>query len=446
MIRNKRRMRVFTSFLFVVFIFLFYSSRFCGIIKVRSADECSENQIEWKHSYSGQVKSGGSSIIQTSDGGFVGTGNDYKDEFDDDVLLFKTDSEGLMIWNKTYGGTDSDRARQVILTSDGGFALAGSTSSFGCCGVASMYLIKTDSEGNKEWEGIYGGLKFDVAYSLVQTDDNGFVLAGFTNSYGAGQYDAYLVKTDSMGIMEWNYTYTGVWSGTQYDGAYAVIQTHDGGFALAGFTSFGYPDMFLVKVNSEGIEEWTQSYGDLDADTAYAIVQTNDNGFALAGYTKPAGSGQSDILLVKTDSEGLMEWYQTYGGLDYENAHALVQTFDGGYALAGSTSSGDYDMLFVKTNATGSMEWNCTYGGENADGAFSLIQTSNDSYVILGSSTTEPVELFTLNNYEFWLLKIKDPSSIDETSGNPGILVTSSLFLPIIYRFYKRKKKKEKEL
>ncbi|MCG3227570.1 MAG: hypothetical protein H7645_11685 [Candidatus Heimdallarchaeota archaeon] len=428
------------SFVLFIFIFLFFSSRLLSINQVNGGDECSENQIDWVHHYSGQVKSGGSSIIQTSDGGFVGTGNDYLDDFNDDVLLFKTDSEGLMIWNKTFGGTDSDRAREVIKTKDGGFALAGSTSSFGCCGVASMYLIKTDSEGNKEWEGIYGGLYYDAAYSLVQTEDNGFVLAGFTNSFGAGQYDAYLIKTDSMGIMEWNHTYSGVWSGTQYDGAYDVIQTHDGGFALAGFTSFGYPDMFLVKVDSEGEEEWIKSYGGLDSDTAYAIVQTNDNGFALAGFTKAVGSGESDMLLVKTDSDGQMEWYQTYGGPEYENAHALIQTIDGGFALAGSTSSGDYDMFFVKTNSTGSMEWNCTYGGENADGAFSLIQTSNISYVILGSSTTEPVELFTLNNNEFWLLKIKDPSSIDKTTSNLAAPLILSILMLIFYKLKNKKK------
>jgi hypothetical protein len=442
MIRKKRRRNVLASYLLVVSILSLSSISIFGINQVIGCDDCSEDQIEWKYCYSGQVKSGGSSLVQTPDGGFVGAGNDYNDEFDDDVLLFKTDSEGRMIWNKTYGGSDSDRARQVILTSDGGYAIAGSTSSFGCCGVASMYLIKTDSEGNLEWEGIYGGLFFDAAYSLVQAADNGFVLAGFTNSYGAGQYDAYLVKTDSMGIMEWNYTYTGVWSGTQYDGAYAVIQTHDGGFALAGFTSFGYPDMFLIKVDSEGVEQWTQTYGDVDSDTAYAIVQTNDNGFALAGFTKSAGTGESDMLLIKTDSEGQLEWYQTYGGPEYENAHTLIQTLDGGYALAGSTSSGDYDMFFVKTNSTGGMEWNCTYGGENADGAFSLIQTSNDSYVILGSSTEEPVELFTLNNNEFWLLKIKDPSSIEETTSNFLIPIVSGILIFVFYKSKKRKRRK----
>ncbi|MCG3222558.1 MAG: hypothetical protein H7641_14350, partial [Candidatus Heimdallarchaeota archaeon] len=272
--------------------------------------------------------------------------------------------------------------------------------------------------------------------------DNGFALAGFTNSFGEGQYDAYLVKINSEGIMEWNYTYSGVWSGTQYDGAYAIIQTNDGGFALAGFTSFGYPDMFLVKVDSEGSEEWSQIYGGLDADTAYAIVQTNDNGFALAGFTKAVGAGGSDMLLVKTDSDGLMEWYQTYGGLEYENAHALIQTFDEGYALAGSTSSGDYDMLFVKVNSTGDQEWNCTFGGSNVDGAFSLVQTSNDSYVIAGSSTTEPVELFTLNSYEFWILKIRDPSNIAETTFNPGIQLAFSLFVLIICKLNRRKRKK----
>jgi hypothetical protein len=438
---KSRNTEALTTYLLILSLVFSLSLISTNTLNVSSCSGCSENQIEWFRVYKGDLRTGASSIIQTTDGGFVVSGNDYVDEFDDNVLLIKTDSEGMMIWNQTFGGLGSDRARQVVQTSDGGFALAGSTSSFGCLN-SNMYLIKTDSEGNFEWDRNFGGLLFEAAYDLVQTADDGFVLAGFTNSYGAGQYDAYLVKTDSLGIMEWNYTYNGVWSGTQYDGAYSIIQTLDGGFALAGFTSFGYPDMFLVKVDSEGREEWTRSFGGIDSDTAYDIIQTEDEGFALAGFSRAVGSGGSDMLFVKTDSNGTLEWYKTYGGLDFENAYSIIQTLDGGYALAGSTTANEHDMFFVKTNSTGYEEWNCTYGGDKVDGAFALVQTSNYSYVIVGSSTIEPVELFTLNANELWILKINDPSIIEETSFYVPVIAPVLLLVVII----KMKKKEVRKL
>ena len=295
MIRERRnRKRKIVICLIVISLLLLPSN-------VESCNECSKKQIDWFRTYSGYLKSSASSIIQTMDGGFAIAGNDFVDEENDDVLLLKTDSTGKMIWNETFGGTGSDKARVIIQTKDGGLALAGSTSSYGS-GDSDMYLIKTNSRGEVDWEGVYGGSAYDGAYGLVQTKDNGFALAGFTNSYGAGQYDAYVVKTDSEGIMEWNYTYTGTWSGTQYDGAYDLIQTAEGGLALIGFTSFGFPDMLVVKLNSEGVEEWTQSYGGLFSDTAYSILQTQDNGYAFTGFTQSVGAGESDILLIKTDS------------------------------------------------------------------------------------------------------------------------------------------------
>ncbi len=441
MIRKKgKKKQVLVIFFLVISFSLFTILGLFNSDLVNGCNECSRKQIEWVQTYSGNLKSSASSIIQTLDGGLVVAGNDFLDDENDDVLLLKTDSEGSMLWNKTFGGVGSDKARDVILTKNGGFALAGSTSSYGS-GDSDVYLIKTDSEGEVEWEGVYGGQEFDGAYSLVQTHDNGFALVGFTNSYGAGQYDAYLVKTDSNGLMEWNYTYTGTWSGTQYDGAYDIIQTSDGGFALAGFTSFGFPDMFVVKLDSEGNEDWIQSYGGLFSDTAYSILQTQDDGFVFTGFTQSVGAGESDILLIKTNSNGIMEWHQTFGGAESENAHALIQTFDGGYALAGTTSLGDHEMLFVKTNSTGHMEWNCTYGGPNADGASSLVQTDNDSFVIVGSSTEKAVELFTMNSSEFWILKIRCPSKIDKTDYNSYYHVYP-IFIVVLIISIKRKKKK----
>ncbi len=261
-------------------------------------------------------------------------------------------------WNETYGGASYDTARSVVRTSDGGYALTGSTGSFGVGGT-DFWLVKTDPAGNAQWNKTYGGtgLSLDDAYALVQTSDGGYALAGYTNSFGAGDYDFWLVKTDSSGNAQWNKTY----GGTSVDCAYALVQTSGGGYALAGITnSFGAGswDFWLVKADSLGNAQWNKTYGGTTDDYANDLVQTSDGGYVLTGETGSFGAGGGDSWLVKTDSAGNMMWNKTYGGINTDGAYALVQTGDGGYALAGYTRSygaGNSDFWLVKTDANGNI-------------------------------------------------------------------------------------------
>jgi hypothetical protein len=153
-------------------------------------------------------------------------------------------------WNKTYGGTDTDYGYSVVQTSDGGYAITGYTYSFGAGGT-DVYLVKTDANGNIQWSKTYGGTDTDVGYSVVQTSDGGYAIAGYTLSFGAGGSDVYLVKTDSLGNMVWSKTF----GGTGADHAYSVVQTADGGYAITGYTySFGAGgyDVYLVKTDVYG--------------------------------------------------------------------------------------------------------------------------------------------------------------------------------------------------
>ena len=201
-----------------------------------------------------------------------------------------------------------------------------------------------------EWTKTYGGASDDWAYALVQTSDGGYAVAGSTNSSGAGGYDFWLVKTDAGGNMQWNRNY----GGTGVEIAYSVVQTSDGGYALAGITySFtaGSWDFWLVKTDASGNMQWSKTYGGTGHDYAYSLVQTGDGGYAIAGYTNSFGAGGYDFWLVKTDASGNMQWSKTYGGPGVEIAYSVVQTSDGGYALAGYTNSfgaGSYDFWFVK--------------------------------------------------------------------------------------------------
>ncbi len=306
-------------------------------------------------------------------------------------------------WNKTYGGASADYAYSVVQTSDEGFALAGGTYSYGA-GNGDFWLVKTDSSGNVAWSRTYGGNLSDLACSVVQTSDGGYALAGYTNSFGAGSADSWLVKTDSAGNMLWNKTY----GGARYDLAYSIVQTSDGGYALAGYTgSYGAGafDSWLVKTDSAGNMLWNKTYGGAGDDLAYSVVLTSDGGYAIAGYTYSYGAGSTDAWLVKTDGSGNMLWSKTYGGTGNEDAHSVVLTSDGGYAIAGSTASygGGWDMWLVKTDSAGNMLWNKTYGGAGNDVGFSMVQTNDRGYAIAGYTYSYGVGIPTYSN--LWLVK-----------------------------------------
>jgi predicted secreted protein len=206
-------------------------------------------------------------------------------------------SSAVTEWSERYGGLYDDAAYSLVNTNDG-YVLAGSTSSSGA-GSYDFWLVKTDSNGNKAWDRPYGGVGDDEAYSVIQTSDGGYVLAGFTNSSGNGGYDFWLVKTDSNGTELWNETY----GGPSNDEAYSIVQAGDGGYVLAGYTrSFGNggSDFWLVKTDASGNQQWDKTYGEERSDDkAYCVVQANGQGYALVGYTY-SPSMSNDAWLVKT--------------------------------------------------------------------------------------------------------------------------------------------------
>jgi hypothetical protein len=268
-------------------------------------------------------------------------------------------------WKQTYGGADWDEVWSVIQTSDGGYALAGGTESFGSGGY-EFWLVKTDSLGNVEWNRTYG---YGLALSVVQTADGGYALAGVDR----------LVKTDSEGNMEWNQTYG--------EGRVnCMVQTSDGGYALAGTTAVvvvSSADFWFAKTDALGNLQWERNYGGPEREAAASVIQTSDSGYALFGTTD-SGVGEGDFLLVKTDSAGDVEWSKTYGSQDKDEGHAVVQTSDGGYALAGlmwNRSGGDAGL--VKTDSAGNMQWKRNYGEGTA---WSMALTSDGGYIIACSS------------------------------------------------------------
>jgi predicted secreted protein len=364
--------------------------------------------IEWSKTYGGTGLENARCMIQTSDGGYALAGD--TESFgagNKDFWLVKTDASGNMEWNQTYGGVRAEIAFSVVETSDGGYALAGRTRSFGAA-MVDCWLVKVDSSGNQEWRKSYGGAGIEAARSVVETSDGGYALAGFTESFGAGGEDFWLVKVDAAGNHEWNKTYGGAGN----EGARSVVETSDGGYALAGETgSFGAGDVdfWLVKVDAAGNHEWNKTYGAALADGAFSVVETSDGGYALAGYTRSFGASGSDFWLVKVDAAGNHEWNKTYGGAGNDPAHSLVETSvveagDGGYALAGFTVSfgeGGQDGWLIETDADGNMDWNQTYGGSGNDVLNSVVETADGGLALAGFT-----ESFGAGNQDFWLIKV----------------------------------------
>jgi len=343
-------------------------------------------QVRFTKTYGGTDYDFAYSVQQTPDGGYIlaGLTRSFGAGFYD-AFLVKTDASGNVQWAKTYGGTDDDFASSIRQTSDGGYIVAGYTNSFGA-GSDDIFLIKTDASGNIIWAKTFGGTSYDFASSIRQTSDGGYIVAGYTASFGAGSYDIFLIKTDANGNVQWAKTY----GGTDDDFAYSVQQTSDGGYILAGETnSFGagFYDIFLIKTDANGNIIWAKTYGGTGDDVAYSVQQTSDGGYIVAGYTYSFGAGSIDAFLVKTDANGNIIWAKTFGGTSYDLAYSVQQTSDGGYIVAGYTYSfgaGYYDIFLIKTDANGNAIWAKTYGGTDYDWASSVQQTSDGGYIVTG--------------------------------------------------------------
>jgi hypothetical protein len=337
------------------------------------------------------------------------------------VALF-TQSAYAMTFAKTYGRTGYDEAYSVQQTSDGGYIVAGRTSD-------NIFLIKTDASGNVQWAKTYGGPSSDVASSVQQTSDGGYIVAGRTLSFGAGNYDAFLVKTDANGNLQWAKTY----GRTYADYASSVQQTSDGGYIVAGYTnSFGagMSDIFLIKTDANGDIIWAKTYGGTSGDNAYSVQQTSDGGYIVAGRTASFGAGGTDIFLIKTDANGNIIWAKTYGGTYDDWAYSVQQTSDGGYILAGYTDSFyavRLDIFLIKTDANGNIIWAKTYGGTSGDNAYSVQQTSDGGYIVAGYTNS-----FGAGWTDAFLIKTDENGDIGSCSIIQNVIPTETTPSPTV--------------
>ncbi|MCK5035633.1 MAG: T9SS type A sorting domain-containing protein [Candidatus Sabulitectum sp.] len=287
-------------------------------------------------------------------------------------------------WTQAIGGPSAEAAYSVIQTSNGDFVVVGITDSYGS-GNGDIYMVKTDSSGDTIWWRAFGGTEVDQGYSVQETSDGGFIIAGSSKSFGAGDYEAYLVKTSSSGNVEWSKVY----GGTYPEHGNSVLQTSDGGYIVAGSTSSfgaGGIDVYLVKTDASGIVMWAKAFGGTGDEEAQSIQQTDDGGYIIAGRTTSSGAGSSDVYLIKTDSDGNSLWTRTFGGSSYDNANSVEQTSDGGYIITGRYESANsvIKLYLIKTDSYGDAVWSKTIECNDYAVGESVGETTDGGFIIAG--------------------------------------------------------------
>jgi hypothetical protein len=376
---------------------------------------------EWNKTFGGTGYDLGRSVQQTIDRGYilVGSTGSYGED-GPDVWLIKTDANGNEQWNRTFGGIKTDDGYDVQQTTDGGYIIIGdygvyleNTTLYG-----DAWIIKTDSNGNELWNKTFGGAAYDFASSGQQTTDGGFIISGATSSYGSGGNDAWLIKTDLNGVMQWNKTY----GGEGDESGDSVQQTKDCGYIIAGDTSSfgaGSSDVWIIKTDSNGNEQWNKTFGGTQQDNGFSIRQTKDEGYIITGWTRVNDADNFDIWLIKTDANEKELWNRTFGGDKNDVGFSVQQTTDEGYIVAGATNIyGTGSTWLIKTDGNGTEQWNETFG-ENSWGQ-SVQQTNEGGYIVLGN-----VYPIVPGDSDVWLIKIAPEVRLNiGINGGIGIHVT----------------------
>lgn len=366
--------------------------------------------IRFKQSIGGNSPESGYCARQTYDKGYiaVGTSSSFTNG-QSDIYVVKTDSNGQVMWTKNFGSANVEVARYVEETKDSALIIVGYTNNTNGKGY-DVYLLRLDRWGNKVWEKTYGGADWEFAYSVHQTNDGGFIIAGSTYSYGMGNEDMYLIKTDINGDTAWTKTYGGI----DDDEARSVRQTSDGGYIVVGSTkSFvdSTGDAYVVKTNSTGGTLWTKSYGGNKADRVNDVIECMNGDYALCGITGSYSNKDLDFFLFRVNNTNTLLWAKNFGKDSlYDALESLVELKNGRLASIGAsygyTGGGKDDGYLLLTDANGNFIDGATYGTGGHEQCFSVQVTRDNGFIICGYTDSTKIG-FNANN----LLLIKTDST-----------------------------------
>ncbi|MFN8144312.1 MAG: T9SS type A sorting domain-containing protein [Bacteroidia bacterium] len=319
------------------------------------------------------------------------------------LLSFGYSGKAQIAFSKEYGGVENEDGRWMEQMPDSGFILTGMTNTYSN-GQADVWLVRTDAYGNTLWNKSFGGTQYDFGNMVKPTSDGGFVIAGFTGSYGRGGNDGWIIKTNASGIQTWAKTV----GDTGLQELEAIVQTSDGGYAAVGINYTAgtqYYDIYLVRLDSNGDSLWTKNIGGQSYEIGNSIQQTADGGFIIGGQTYSYGNLDGDFYMVKTDANGNVQWQKTYANNGLQEAHYVQIAAGGGYVLVGDADSlanglGDTDIWLIRTDANGDTLWTKVYGGTKKDGGKTIENTSDGGFVMAGITRS-----FNLINPNYYLIK-----------------------------------------
>lgn len=398
----------------------------------------------------GTKNDSGQSVVATTDGGYAILGftqskdGNITDKTNDsfDYWVLKYNAENELQWQKTFGGTADERGSSIIQTQDGGYAILGFSFSSdedvtNNEGLQDYWLAKLDANGNLSWQKSFGFQGADSGISVIQTNDQGYLLLGIldvTASGGEGNSsrginrhaggDYWALKLNSSGTMEWSQYFGGNFTDTPQD----VIQTDDNGFIIVGSSdsndtdisnNIGTYDFWVLRISAIGNLVWEKSFGGGQIDEARAISATDDGNYIIAGDTRSndndisINKGAADLWLIKISPEGNLLWEKTIGGSSFDVARSIIKSQDNRFILAGSSRSNDMDVSINKgqndawileVDDNGNLLWETTIGGSNIDFAYSVAQLNDGSIVGVGDSTSNDGDIIENKGFTDLLL------------------------------------------
>lgn len=366
--------------------------------KIPAIGECPFSSIAWGNSIGYEY---GEAVAQTSDDGYVVVG--YSNSFGNgqEAFIVKYSSTGVPSWSKTWGGTGNDNFKSIIQTSDGNFVVLGQSSSYGA-GLVDVVLVKYSQNGEVIWNKTWGGANNDYSASILESNDNNYIVAGSTTSYGSGG-DMFIAKFNAAdGALSWSKT----WGGTGADEAVSLIQDNSNNYLLTGFTNgfsvVGY-DAIFIKLSSDGTFLWSRTWGGSGTEIAMSTIQASDNSYIATGYTNSFGSVGNDVFIVSIDTNGNFGWNKKWGGSGADTGLTAINTDDGNFIVYGRTGSlgaGNIDTFYFKFEINGTPIWGKTWGGGGYENANEIIKTDNGNFVATGYQSS-----WSSGDYDIYLIK-----------------------------------------
>lgn len=386
---------------------------FCVIsIKPISLVFADPPNILWTKTYGFTDTDVGYDVHQTSDNGFIIAGYSRRPGLNAQVYILRVDSLGDTLWTRTYGGSEWDQGDCVVVGSDGNYGIVGHTCSYGS-GNSDVWLLRVDTGGDTIWTSTYGGSGTDGGTALVETQDNGFLLAGYTAQFGGG-LNAYIIRTDTLGDTLWTRAY----GGASDDAFHSVDYTSSNGYIAVGFTeSFGAGnrDVYAVNIDSSGDTLWSRTYGSIHWDEGFSVQSTSDDGYIIAGLTLMNTGMYAQIYIVRIDSLGDTLWTGTYSNNFWDIGYCVRETSDGGFIVvgqSGDSEAGPWDIYMLRLDSNGDSIWTYVIDQALVEGCHAVQVIRDGGYIITGQMgypneevcliRIGPIELLTPNGGETW--------------------------------------------